>query len=296
MERICVDRSEAIGIVGAGRVAQALGRLLVEGGQSVVAIAGRDPERTARAARFLEGHARPTAIQELHAVASHVLIAVSDAAIEPVATILAQSGFRRGVALHTCGAKGPEALKVLARQGVSCGALHPMQSFATAEHGVANLAGSIVAVDGDPQALRWASSIVSLLSGRSIRIRPEHRAMYHAAAVMASNYVTALIYAAVELLQAAGVERSTGLSLLAPIVRASAENSFTLGPVNALTGPIERADIHTVAAHLKGLEHSARSVRDLYCAAGSVVVQMATQRGLTQAKAAELQEMLRLPQ
>jgi predicted short-subunit dehydrogenase-like oxidoreductase (DUF2520 family) len=113
---------------------------------------------------------------------------------------------------------------------------------------------------------------------------------------MASNYVTALIYAAVELLQAAGVERSTGLSSLAPIVRASAENSFTLGPMNALTGPIERADTCTVATHLRGLEQSVRSIRELYCSAGRVVVQMAAQRGLPQSKVAKFHEMLRLQQ
>jgi len=48
-----IEGSNSIAIAGAGRVAQALGRLLSEGGQPVVAIAGRHPERTARAARFI---------------------------------------------------------------------------------------------------------------------------------------------------------------------------------------------------------------------------------------------------
>jgi predicted short-subunit dehydrogenase-like oxidoreductase (DUF2520 family) len=207
---------DPIGIVGNGRVAQTLGRLLSENGRPVAAIAGRNPGRTALAALFIGGRATPVTIEELPALSSHVLIAVSDRGVEPVAEILAKSGFRCGVALHTCGAKGPQALAVLENQGVSCGALHPIQSFASAEQGVASVVGSSFGIDGNPEALRWASSIVALMGGRSLRISPQHRGLYHAAAVMASSYIAALIYAAVTILAAAGVERSTALMALAP--------------------------------------------------------------------------------
>jgi predicted short-subunit dehydrogenase-like oxidoreductase (DUF2520 family) len=281
-----------IGIAGTGPVAQALGRYLVERGQPVVAIAGRNPERTALAARFINPYTAPVKIQELPEFASHILIAVSDGAIEPVAALLARSGFRHGIALHTCGAKGPEALMALASRGVHCGSLHPMQSFATAEQGLANLPGSVLAIDGDAPALQWASVIVWLLRGRSIRISPQHRSIYHAAAVMASNYVTALIHSAAELLEDAGVERGTALAALAPLVRTSAENSFRLGPVEALTGPIQRGDTATVMAHLNILKGHSSMAANLYCSAGRLAVQMARLHGLTETKAAELEEML----
>ena len=290
------DTVDPIGIVGTGRVAQTLGRLLSENGRPVAAIAGRNPERTALAALFIGGRTTPVTIEELPALSSHVLIAVSDRGVEPVAEILAKSGFRCGVALHTCGAKGPQALAVLENQGVSCGALHPIQSFASAEQGVASVVGSSFGIDGNPEALRWASSIVALMGGRSLRISPQHRGLYHAAAVMASSYIAALIYAAVAILAAAGVERSTALMALAPLVRTSGENSLDLGPVEALTGPIERGDNATVLAHLEDLRSLPDPVRRLYCSAGELVVQMATWRGLQDAKAAEIQEMLRTVQ
>ena len=296
MRQSATRRFGHIGIAGTGRVAQALGRYLIERGQPVMAIAGRNPERTAQAARFLSACTMPAKIQDLPAFASHILIAVSDAAVEPVAALLARSGFRRGIALHTCGAKGPEALKVLAGRGVNCGSLHPMQSFATAEQGLVSLPGSVVAIDGDPPALQWASVIVWLLRGRIIRISSEHRCFYHAAAVMAGNYVTALIHSAVELLQAAGVERLTALNALAPLVRTSAENSFRLGPVDALTGPIQRGDSATVLAHLKTLQGHSSTAASLYCSAGRLAVQMARLHGLPEAKAAKLEEMLVLAQ
>ena len=288
-----IDGSNSIAIAGTGRVAQALGRLLSEGGQPVVAIAGRNPERTVRAAQFIGARTSPSTIEKLPNFASHILIAVSDTAVEPVAAVLARSGFRKGIALHTCGAKGPEAIAVLAGQGVSCGALHPLQSFASAEEGLSRVAGSSFAIDGEPEALKWASSIVGLAGGRSLRIRPEVRSLYHAAAVMASSYITALIHAAAEILEAAGVPRSTGLTALAPLARTCAENSFNIGPVEALTGPIERGDSTTVLGHLKDLANLSPSVRRLYCSAGELVVQMALVRGLRETKAEEIGRMLR---
>jgi predicted short-subunit dehydrogenase-like oxidoreductase (DUF2520 family) len=290
------DTVDPIGIVGTGRVAQTLGRLLSENGRPVAAIAGRNPGRTALAALFIGGRTTPVTIEELPALSSHVLIAVSDRGVEPVAEILAKSGFRCGVALQTCGSKGPQALAVLENQGISCGALHPIQSFASAEQGVASVVGSSFGIDGNPEALRWASSIVALMGGRSLRISPQHRGLYHAAAVMASSYIAALIYAAVAILAAAGVERSTALMALAPLVRTSGESSLDLGPVEALTGPIERGDNATVLAHLEDLRSLPDPVRRLYCSAGELVVQMASLRGLQDAKAAEIQEMLRTVQ
>jgi predicted short-subunit dehydrogenase-like oxidoreductase (DUF2520 family) len=292
MKQSASRRFGYIGIAGTGRVAQALGRYLIERGQPVMAIAGRNPERTAAAARFLNPCTAPVRIQDLPSFASHILIAVSDAALQPVVALLARSGFREGIALHTCGAKGPEALEALTRRGVHCGSLHPMQSFATAEQGLASLPGSVVAIDGDSAALQWASVIVWLLRGRSIRIRPEHRSLYHAAAVMAGNYVTALIHSAAEMLQAAGVERATALNALAPLVRTSAENAFQLGPAEALTGPIQRGDSATVLEHLKTLKRHSSSTASLYCSAGRLALQMARQHGLTETKAAEIEEML----
>jgi hypothetical protein len=49
-------------------------------------------------------------IAELPQIAARVLIAVSDQAIELVAEALAAAGMQSGVVLHTCGARGPDAL------------------------------------------------------------------------------------------------------------------------------------------------------------------------------------------
>jgi predicted short-subunit dehydrogenase-like oxidoreductase (DUF2520 family) len=186
-------------------------------------------------------------------MASRWLIAVRDDALEEVARELTRAGACRGVALHTSGVHGPEALAPLAEAGVSCGALHPLQTVATPQQGVRALRGSAFGLTAEGAAAEWAEEIVRLAGGWILRIPAGRRAEYHAAAALASNCLLAPLDAAVWLMGAVGVPEQDALRALAPIVRASCENGLALGPAAALTGPIRRGDVETVALHLRAL-------------------------------------------
>jgi len=142
-------------------------------------------------------------------------------------------------------------------------------------------------------AVEWARSIVALLDGTPLVIAPERLPLYHAAAVMASNYVHALTNAAVILMVSAGLEAGTALGALAPLIRSSAENSIALGPDRALTGPIERGDEETVRRHLRALACCPPEVGALYRAAGLQVLGIARRRGLAEAAAGRIESLLR---
>src|SRR4029077_13848057 len=133
---------------GSGRVASSLGHVLRERGAPVQWIAGRDPPHTPVATDFVGG-VEVLPLESVPGVARRVLIAVSDDAITEVAMRLANAGFKKGVALHTAGSRGPEALAPLAAEGVSTGVLYPLQTFPTAEQGVQALPGSYFAITGD---------------------------------------------------------------------------------------------------------------------------------------------------
>jgi predicted short-subunit dehydrogenase-like oxidoreductase (DUF2520 family) len=280
-------------IAGSGRVAQALGRLLAEHGEPVIAVVGREPERARAAAAFIGPRTKPVAFGAIPRRVTRVLIAVSDSAITEVAGRLAEDGMRRGVALHTCGALGADALAPLSAVGVSCGALHPLQTFATPEQGLSALPRCLFAIDGDAAAIDWAERIAQLLSGETLRIPPESRPLYHAAAVMASNYVVALLDAAAMLMDAAGVSREKALRALAPLVEASARNALSIGPIAALTGPIQRGDLLTLAGHMRALARAPETVRELYRWAGLHALDVAVQRGLPPESARPVEKLLR---
>lgn len=254
-------------MAGAGRVAQALGRHL-----RVDAIASRTPEHAAEACAFIGGSCQPRRFEDLDC--DRVLIAVPDRAIPFVAGLLPSPR----IVLHTCGAFGADLLDPLRERGVSCGSLHPLQTFSTPEAGYRALPGCAFAIDGDPEAVAWATAIANSLEGQILRIPTASRVIYHAAAVMASNHVTSLIDAAVELMNMAGIPEPEALRALAPITMAAVHNTFEQGPVRALTGPVERGDIETVHRHLEALAAAPPTVRELYRTASLHAVTIARRR------------------
>jgi predicted short-subunit dehydrogenase-like oxidoreductase (DUF2520 family) len=279
-------------IVGTGRVAQAFGRLLTDAGLPPVAVGGRTLAHADRAASFI-GHAtQAISIEAIPAQADHVLIAVSDAAIAAVADELARGGMSGGVALHTSGAHGPQLLEPLARRGVSCGVIHPLQTIADPALGVAALRGATFGVSGGDAAAEWARQLVKAAAGIPLRIQAEAFASYHAGAVMAGNAVIAAIDAAVVLLGAAGVEKRAALNAIRPLCLTSAQNALDIGPEAALTGPVQRGDAETVRAHVEALAGCPDYVADLYRASGHALVEIARRGGLAEQSALAIRKAL----
>ena len=89
------------------------------------------------------------------------------------------------------------------------------------------------------------------------------RAVYHAAAVVASNHVIALASAAARLWAMAGLPVESGREALAPLLLAAANNVARMELALALTGPVARGDIATIARHLDALERDP-GLRELY--------------------------------
>jgi predicted short-subunit dehydrogenase-like oxidoreductase (DUF2520 family) len=98
---------------------------------------------------------------------------------------------------------------------------------------------------------------------RPFTVPEEHRAAYHAAAAMASNFLVALEESAGELLSRAGVEEAR--ELLAPLVLRTAANWAEDG-ADALTGPIARGDEATVARHREAIAELAPELAPMYVA------------------------------
>ncbi len=282
----------AIAIIGTGRVARAMGRLLVQAAAPVVAVAGRDLGRATDAAAFIGSGVRGTSLEAVAGLAERLLIAVPDRAIADVAKRLAMGGMHRGAALHTAGVVGAEALAALAAKGVSCGALHPLQTVPTAERGVEALRGSAFGVTAEADALRWAQEVVDALEGIFVCVPPAGRAAYHAAAVMASNHLVALLDAAEAIMERAGVPRREARRALAPLIRASVSNALLTGPETSLTGPVERGDVATVSRHLEALAAAPHPFATLYQAGAAYLLELAARRGVPADRLAELRTII----
>ena len=126
--------------------------------------------------------------------------------------------------LHLAGSIGLDAFDGLRelRPDVRVGALHPLQSFPSASAGIERVRGSWAAVAGDPQTAELAAA----LGMRPFDLADAERALYHAAAVVASNHLVGLL-GQVERLAASG---GVPFEAFAPLVRSSVANAFNVGP------------------------------------------------------------------
>jgi predicted short-subunit dehydrogenase-like oxidoreductase (DUF2520 family) len=287
--------SRRIALIGPGGIGQAATRLLREAGHEIVAVIGRNQARAKSAARFIGVPALSGTDLAAAAGAEVILLALPDDHLGPTAARLRRSGHLTpgAVLVHFSGLH-PAAI-LLGEEGPPLGALaiHPLQTFADAVIGTRNLPGTPCAIEGADHLIPLAEELVEGLGGRPFRIASEHKALYHAAASMASNYLVTLTNAACELLAGCGYQRNEAALLLSPLLRGTLESIATLGPVTSLTGPIARGDTRTVSRHLKALAEQSAEIKELYRVLGLSTVGVALAKGtLTPAGAAQLRDLL----
>jgi len=172
-------------------------------------------------------------------IAPVVLLCVPDDAIAAAADMVVP-----GPLVGHC--SGVSTLDVLG--GREAFSLHPLL---TVTGPGTQFQGVWAAIAGNSQrALGLAELLAEILGLRPVQVADTDRAAYHAAASFAANFLVTIESAAAELMATAGLDRA----VLLPLARAALENWGRLGPA-ALTGPVARGDIGTVARH-RAVVHS----------------------------------------
>ena len=218
----------SVRIIGAGRAGTALSIALDEVGWEVDPIPERDADLS-EAARDVD----------------LLVLATPDAVIDEVAGAIAPRADT--VVAHLAGSLGLSVLAPHPRRA----AIHPLVSLPDGPTGARRLrAGGWFAVTGDHMAER----VVADLGGRPFTVADEHRAAYHASAVIASNHLVALLGQAERIAATAGVP----FEALLDLVHSTIANVVELGPAAALTGPAARGDHATIALHLAALDDDER--------------------------------------
>jgi predicted short-subunit dehydrogenase-like oxidoreductase (DUF2520 family) len=283
-----------VGIVGTGRVGAVLGAAFARAGHRVVGASGVSAQSRDRAERLLPGVPLLAADQVVVA-ADLVLIAVPDDVLRDLVAGLASTGaWTEGqIVAHTSGAHGIGVLDPAAARGVVALALHPAMTFTGRPEDLDRLVGAAFGITSAGEMRPVAEALVVELGGEPIWVPERARALYHAALTFGSNYLITLVNESIDRLDDAGVESSA--QLLAPLLSAALDNALRLHDA-ALTGPISRGDVATVALHLDTLRADNPETAALYSALGRRTVQRAQAAGrITAAQAAALTERLEAP-
>lgn len=239
-----------LGFIGLGKVGSTLARLWYSAAYQIVAVSSRNHAK----AESLAAHIQSELLSPIELVnrADVIFLTVPDDAIESVAQSLTEADWRNKAVVHTSGAVSLDKLQSLANLGAMVGSLHPIFPFADVETSVANLSGASFAIETQSENLRYILyELVAALDGKTILIPEGKKALYHAALVIASNYTVTLYAIAEQLLLDIGAEKTIADNALNGLVQATVQNIIAKGIPDALTGPLSRADIGTIQAHLE---------------------------------------------
>ena len=233
------SRTHSVSIIGAGRLGLALGIALSKAGYAINLVVARSSASAKHAATLLKTTGEHVGAKgltkssrrslELIASSSIIIVATPDDAIPGVAENLAAAfqslrlarGARRPVAVHTSGALSSRALQPLKAQGISIGSIHPLISISDKNGAGDSLSRAFFSLEGDPAAIRLGKRLVHDLGGRSFVIDARSKPLYHAAAVMASPNLTALLDIALEMLSRCGISARRGRQILLPLVQST---------------------------------------------------------------------------
>ncbi|ADJ25925.1 Domain of unknown function DUF2520 [Dehalogenimonas lykanthroporepellens BL-DC-9] len=282
------ERNITIGFIGAGRMGSALAGALSAAGYPVTAVASRSDESACKLAGRLPS-ASAVSPQQAADTVELLFITTPDRAIAEVAgSIAARPGL---MVCHVSAATPRLALASLENEGALTGVFHPLLAAGSREQ--ADIPpGTTFAIEAAEPLLGTLHRLANAVSGHSIELKSADRVLYHASAVLASNYLVTLLDRAAALWQGfAG--RQEALSALLPLVRGTLDNIENIGIPDCLTGPVARGDVATVAAHLEALTGADRDVRDIYRVLGRATVPLALSAGgIDRQRAAELESLL----
>ena len=260
-----------LNVIGGGRVGQTLARLFRQAGVCRIQdLCSRDPGRARAAATFIGAGEVVDSIAAMRP-ARLWMVSVPDTAIEPVAAALAAAvGAAAGGAVHGgavmegtvkggavkggatvanmpivfhCSGYWPAAtLGPLLQLGWHGASAHPVRSFADPAMAVAAFDGTPCGLEGDPIAVDVLEPMFEAIGARCFRVPGERKALYHAAAVLSSNFTVVLQSLAHEAWLDAGVPDEMAWRIQSSLVRGTIDNVFELGPAAAITGPAARGD------------------------------------------------------
>lgn len=285
---------QKVAIIGAGKVGATLAIALGNAGIDIIGVLNKSQASAGAVAAKLGCCVFQNAA-ELASVAEIIIIAVPDREIVRVAGQLLESGAMDSskTVFHTCGAQSGQILSCLVQSGANIGSMHPLQAFSTIDLAVAKLKGTYFAVDGNARAVEIAKRLVAAIGGNLIEIAAEHRPLYHAAACVASNYMVAVVYGAVQMLNKLGIAEKDALLALRPILQGTVDNLTENGTVKALTGPIARGDTGTLAKHLVQINALSANEAELYRNIGIYAINIVrAQEKLSEEKMAEIKSVL----
>lgn len=267
-----------VGFIGAGRAGCSLGKYFaVRADRHELQVTGYyslNEEDAKWAAAFTESECFTTA-EDVIAASDTILISTPDGAVKHVWESCNKDNGRGKIICHLSGSLSSDVFSGIEQYEAYPLSIHPMFAFSNREFVYEQLNEVSFTLEGHAQAVSVWRSLLTSLGNPVIEITKDGKAKYHAAASLLSNHVVAVLSAGYELLYQCGFTEEQARSFSAALVRHNVEHVICQGAKEALTGPVERADVGTIQSHLAVLDDLQK---EIYLSCGRELVRLAKQK------------------
>ncbi|HBI02774.1 MAG TPA: hypothetical protein DDY49_01920 [Paenibacillaceae bacterium] len=273
-----------IGVIGAGRLGTSFALFMHNKGYNVTGMYSRTYDSAHKSATLIGEFCK--AYEDLSTIirdCNWIVITTRDDAISQVVRqIIDQKiNLTNKIVFHMSGASTSLILEPLCSLGAEIASLHPLQTFADPVQGALALEKAYFSLEGSSVAVEIIKNELLQLKLHHFIITAEQKPLYHAAASMASNSLVAVIDYSLSLLEQAGINREQGVEALFPLMETSLFNCKGKSPAKALTGPIVRGDVETVALHVDKIKKEAPSLLPFYYHLSQLTLETAVKEQLT---------------
>lgn len=284
--------TERVFIIGAGQVGRGLYRAFKASGIDVLGLHGRRPSPWTTSSGVF-----PAAVSN----ANTIIVAVRDDQIDDALSEVASergSGARGRIAsgtvvVHTSGGAEPELIPRLAEVGLSGGTFHPLVPFANPDRAPGLLKRAWIGIDGDDQARATSRRLAGHVGARTLEIPAGGKSVYHAAAVMSSNFPVVLGAIAGEMLASLGIPERSAQQAVHSLMEGAVSNLSDAAPHDVLTGPVMRGDSETIIRHLNAIRGDA-GARAVYKRMSLAALEIAARGGTDPDRIEEMRKILLL--
>lgn len=238
-----------------------------------VTLTGRDYQQVNKRVDDL---ALPVAVQPmLNAVidADLILLAAPDAEIASLCKSLSINFKSGSVVAHFSSKLDSSELGFARRNtGVHTCSLHPLSIYSSLEDTMRIFGNRFhrtpLYSEGSRIALKLTDSVFKELGFLPVEITREAKPSYHAACVIARDYVAVLLHSSIETAALAGINKDTFWNSLQSLVKSTLLAVDSKGAEQTLNGPITTGDVETLEQHLKLLEKVSSSLPLTYADLG----------------------------
>lgn len=260
-----------IGFVGAGKAGFSLGRYFTEHHMDVSGYYSRSAASAKEASVFTHTQYFET-IEEVLASSDALFLTVPDGAVGDLWNSLRQYSLTGKCICHCSGALSSAVFSGIDQMGAFGYSIHPLIAISDKLQSYRDLSHAYVTLEGGQERLGFWRQFFAELGNPVKVISADQKARYHSAAVFASNLVTGLFEKSAGLLTQCGFDAEEAAQALLPLFVHNCESIAKKGTVEALTGPVERADLGTLQKHMEVLDEEDRR---LYAALSRILVGIA---------------------